>query len=89
MSLSSQEHPLFSFFLRSSALHLTTTKFSTFKKDMRKSIEEIMRMSKTIFFSTCLGDSELRLGVTMLPATLNTRSDFELAAGTGKITLTK
>ena len=29
------------------------------------------------------------LGVTMLPATLNTRSLFELAAGTAKTTLAK
>ena len=33
--------------LKSSALHLTTTKLSTFKKEMIKSIDGIMRMSKT------------------------------------------
>ena len=37
----------FQFFMvpRSSSLHLTTTKFTTFKKDMRKSIEEIIPLN--------------------------------------------
>ena len=62
--------------LRSSALHLTTTKFSTLKRQWeKKTLKKEWGWVRLQFFSsTCLGYSELRLGVTMLSATLNTRS---------------